>query len=385
MNFHLEPETKESIKAFSISGMIIVLFFVLLTNLKLIGEGIATVAQVLTPFLLGIIFSFILMPLRDLVEHKLLKDIKWKQKAKRKVSVLVSMIVMLFVIVAFFAILIPQLVSSVSTFAGNIGSYMDNAQQSLELIFNGDTALIAKFTSMVEDVVTEFSTWLASASGGITTIVTTIGSFVSGIINFFIGIIITMYILAGSERFKMQIKKVLYAVFSNKNAERISYVFRLTAEMFYRFIFGKGIDSLIIGIICYIGCLILRIPYAVMIGFIVGITNMIPVFGPFIGAIPCAVILVMINWVKSLEFLIFILVLQQFDGNILGPYILGDAVGLPTLWVMFAIIVGGSLFGIVGMFAGVPAFAVIYTLIRQWTYKRLKEKNLDASMNRSNV
>ena len=146
--------------------------------------------------------------------------------------------------------------------------------------------------------------------------------------------------------------------------------------MFYKFFFGKAMDSLIIGILCYICCTFMRMPYAVMIAVIVGITNVIPVFGPFLGAIPCMIILVMINWVKALEFMVFIVILQQIDGNIIGPYILGDAVGLPTLWVMFAIIVGGALFGVVGMFLGVPTFAVIYTLIKEWTHNRLESKKL---------
>ena len=155
------------------------------------------------------------------------------------------------------------------------------------------------------------------------------------------------------------------------------YVGRLSVRLFNSFIAGKAVDSLIIGIVCWLVVTILQMPYAPMIGFIVGITNMIPVFGPFIGAIPCLIILLIINPWQSLEFLIFIIILQQIDGNIIGPHILGDSMGLPTLWVMFAIIVGGALFGVVGMFLGVPIFSVIYTLVANALNRRMMENQID--------
>ena len=146
--------------------------------------------------------------------------------------------------------------------------------------------------------------------------------------------------------------------------------------MFNSFIFGKALDSLIIGIITWFCMYLMKMPYTPLIAVVVGVTNMIPVFGPFLGAVPCIIILVIIDPIKALEFAIFILILQQIDGNIIGPRILGDSMGLPTLWIMFAIIVGGALFGVVGMFLGVPLFSVIYVLIRDWIYGRLADKNI---------
>ena len=200
---------------------------------------------------------------------------------------------------------------------------------------------------------------------------------VSKALSVFIGLIIMFYLLLDEEKFKHQVKKLAYGAFPEKAGDEIMYVGRLSVRMFNSFIAGKAVDSLIIGIVCWLVVTILQMPYAPMIGFIVGITNMIPVFGPFIGAIPCLIILLIINPWQSLEFLIFIIILQQIDGNIIGPHILGDSMGLPTLWVMFAIIVGGALFGVVGMFLGVPIFSVIYTLVANALNRRMMENQID--------
>ena len=306
----------------------------------------------------------------------MLKKYKISQKAKRKIGVAVSIIAMLLIIIAFFWLLIPQMASSIATFIGNLSDYISNGQKLLEQFNGGDTEVSDVLINALYSGADALAKWMTTASGGLSSIVGYVGDIVSNITNFLIGIVIALYLLLDSEKFTLQLRKVTYSIFPVNFARWLSSVCRLTTDMFYKFISGKAIDSLIIGIICYIGCKILNMPYAVLIAVIIGVTNMIPVFGPFIGAVPCLLILVMIDPIKSLEFLIFIVVLQQCDGNIIGPYILGDAVGLPTFWVMFAIIVGGALFGFVGMFIGVPSFAVIYTLLKRNVENRLKEKNL---------
>ena len=189
--------------------------------------------------------------------------------------------------------------------------------------------------------------------------------------------VVSFYLLLDEEKFLLQFDKVLYTVCSLDHAERITYVTGLTGKMFNRFIFGKAFDSLIIGVICWICMIIMKMPYAPLIGFVVGITNMIPVFGPFLGAIPCILILVIINPWKALEFAVFVLILQQIDGNIIGPRILGDSMGLPSLWIMVAIIVGGALFGVTGMFVGVPVFSVIYILVKEKVNRSLRIRKLN--------
>lgn len=375
-NFHLKPETKEAVIALSLSGIIIVSFYLLVSHLSVVSGLFSSAIGVLMPFIYGIFISFLLMPLRDIVEKKWLKNVKWSDKAKHNAAVVVCMVFLVLVIVAFFSILIPQLSSSIQNFIRNIGSYLRNAQQLLSNL----SGYYPEMTTRLMELLTDFSDFLTkqltSLDGAVGGIVVTIGNVVSGVINFLIGIIITVYLLIDSERFKLQLKKVMFAIFPTKYGNHLVHISNLATDMFYKFFFGKAMDSLIIGILCYICCTIMKMPYAVMIAVIVGITNIIPVFGPFLGAIPCFIILVMIDWVKALEFLVFIVILQQVDGNIIGPYILGDAVGLPTLWVMFAIIVSGAMFGIVGMFLGVPVFAVIYALVREWTHNRLEEKKI---------
>lgn len=377
MNFKLKPETKEAVVAFSLSGIIIVSFYLLVSNMNILTNALGAVIKVLMPFLYGIFFSFLLMPLRDLVEHKWLKDKKMSQTAKRKIAVAICMVFMILVIVGFFSVLIPQLSSSIQTFVRNISKYLRNAETLLANINGYAPDFVTKITQLLSDLADMLTDSLTDLGGGFGGIVTTISTVVNGVVNFFIGIIITIYLLADSEKFTSQLRRIIFAIFPTKVGKHIGHVTRLATDMFYKFFSGKALDSLIIGIICYICCTIMRMPYAVMIAVIVGVTNVIPVFGPFLGAVPCFIILVMIDWVKALEFIVFIVILQQIDGNIIGPYILGDAVGLPTLWVMFAIIVGGAMFGIVGMFLGVPTFAVIYTLVREWTNDRLKEKQLN--------
>ena len=190
------------------------------------------------------------------------------------------------------------------------------------------------------------------------------------------GIVVAVYILYDRDKFYLQIKKVLYVCFPKNNVDKIRSVVKLSSKMFNNFIVGKLIDSLIIGLICYICMTLLGFEFAMLISFIVGCTNIIPIFGPFIGAVPGFVILFIVNPVDSLWFILFIIALQQFDGNVLGPKILGDSMGIPTLYVVFAIVVGGGLFGILGMFLGVPILSIIYVLVKGYVESKIKEKNI---------
>ena len=373
---NLKEETQESIKAFAIAGMIIVLFFQLMNNLPWLAKAIGGAFNALMPFIFGIIFAFIVAPLRRFVEEQALADVQWKKQTKRRVAVTAAMLVLLAGIVIFFAILIPQLASSLSVFIASFDGYVQTMRQLIEQI-NSGAPEIAQFLSNGISVLGEQLTrWLTGAQGGLAQILSYSISVARGILNFFIGVIITMYLLLDEEKFILQIKKFVYGVFDQDRADNLMHIMNLTAKTFNNFIFGKFVDSLIIGVICYICVSLMKMPYAPLIAFVVGVTNMIPVFGPFIGAVPSALILLIIDPILAMEFLVFILILQQIDGNIIGPHILSDAVGLPTLWVMFAIIVGGAMFGVVGMFVGIPIFSVIYTLTEDWIHRRLKEKKI---------
>lgn len=373
MKIKLNEQTKENIKAYTISGVLIVTAIFIFKNFDLYGKFISSFIGTLMPFILGFAFAFILIPLRRWIEEKLFVNLKWKFSTKRKLAVFLSMIVFVVVVASFFMVLIPQLVSSAKTLINSFDGYVNTFSALLNNIqVNEDYVSI--FNSAMEAIESFFTSIISGENNVISTVVSYSVSFVSSVFNVFIALIITIYLLADEERFKSQITRTIRAIFGKQISNHIFYVGRLTSRMFNSFIFGKALDSLIIGIICWIGTTILQMPYATLISFIVGLTNMIPVFGPFIGAIPCIFILLFISPIKALEFTIFVFALQQVDGNIIGPKILGDSLGLPALWVMFAIIVGGGLFGILGMFFGVPLFSVIYVLIRDAVNKKLESE-----------
>lgn len=378
MKINLNEQTKENIKAYTLSGIFIVITFFIFKNISIILKFLSSFWNTLMPFVLGFAFAFILIPLRRFIENDLFKKLSWTKKTKRNVSVCITMIVFAIVIASFFIVLIPQLISSAKTLISSFDGYVNTftsffeqfeIQEEYRTIFDG---LIAALESFVNSLV-------SGEKNVISTIVSYSVSFISSVFNVFIALIITIYLLVDEERFKNQVSRVIRAVFGKTISKNIFYVSNLTSKMFNSFIFGKAFDSLIIGIICWIGTALLHMPYATLISFIVGLTNMIPVFGPFIGAVPCIFILLFISPIKALEFTIFVFALQQVDGNIIGPKILGDSLGLPALWVMFAIIVGGGLFGILGMFFGVPLFSVIYVLIRDSVNKKLKEEEENGS------
>ncbi|MDO4413958.1 MAG: AI-2E family transporter [Erysipelotrichaceae bacterium] len=374
---HLSPETKEKIFAFTISGVLVVIFYVMMNHLNVLTGVFGLFLKAISPFLYGLLFTFIMLPLRKLIEERLLKDRNLEAKTKRKIAVAISMIAFLLIMTGFFVLLIPQLLDSIKVFVDSIGGYVRTIQTMIASLDAYNPGLADYLEKLVSTAGTALSEWLTGAQGGMSRILSYSINFAKSVLNFFIGMIISVYLLYDDERFKKQIKMILFGYLNEKRASNILHLLRLTKDTFNRFIFGKFIDSLIIGVICYICILIMRMPYAPLIAVVIGLTNMIPVFGPFIGAIPCIFILLIISPLKAVEFAVFILILQQIDGNLIGPYILGDAVGLPTLWVMFAIIVGGAMLGVIGMFIGVPVFSVLFELTKERVQNNLISRKIN--------
>ena len=201
----------------------------------------------------------------------------------------------------------------------------------------------------------------------------------TGVMKLILGCIVAIYVLYSKEKFSGQSKKVMFALFPKRFTIRFLDIVSQTDRMFSNFIFGKFLDSLIVGVLCFIGMTILQIPYAMLIAVIITVFNLIPFFGPIIGAVPSALLILLVDPLKALWFIILIVVLQQLDGNVLGPMILGNQTGLSGFWVTFAIITFGGLFGFFGMIIGVPTFAVIYSLIRLFIENRLKAKGMPVS------
>ena len=288
---------------------------------------------------------------------------------------------MLAVIAALVYLILPQLYSSLETIVINSPVYIDNATQWLTRILEDYPEIEDYATKALGDVNQFLTNWLQS------TVLPELGNLLSNvgagvyyvlmaIYNLVIGIIVSIYLLNNKETFKANAKRGLYTIFSVESTKKFLDGLAFADKTFMGFIKGKLLDSAIIGLICYIGCALLRMPYAMLISVIVGVTNIIPFFGPFIGAIPSALLVLLVDPLKCLIFIIFIIVLQQVDGNIIGPKVLGSSIGINGFWVMFSIILGAGVFGFWGMLLGVPVFVVIYTIINNNMDKKLKRSDL---------
>ncbi len=374
MKINVNDRIRENIISYTVSGFLIVLFWFLFHSFGTISAFLTKVLKALIPFLLGGVLAMLLMPVRKRTEE-FLQTSKMSAGARRKVAVAISMTIFMLMITSFFIILIPQLYDSFRTLIGSLDGYMTSFGKMISNI-HLDPEVINYLNSLWGELVTLVRGWVSNVTVILSKIVSYSFNVVSAIFDFFIAIIISFYLLLDTERFTAQMKKLIYAVLAKSSADSLYDVFHLTNKMFNSFVYGKMIDSLIIGIICAVCLSIMRMPYTALISFIVGLTNMIPVFGPFIGAVPCILILLIISPAKALEFGIFVLILQQVDGNIIGPRILGDSLGLPALWVMFAILLGGAMFGIIGMFLGVPLFSVVYFLVSEKVNKILRERRI---------
>ncbi len=377
MKVNFSSKVRENVVSLVLSGIILLTFYFIVKNFNVLRHFFSFLNGILFPFILGFAIAFLLMPVMKLIEEKLLGKVNFSFSIKRKISAFSSVILMFVIIYVLLSLVIPQIISSVITLANQLHDYIELTSVFVEdmmMKYNLDSTYLTGLLDTSEDVLQQAITLVINYLPQVINNSVKVFSF---IINIFVSIIVAVYILLGKEKFEHQFKKLLYALLSTKAVERILSIATLTGDMFNNFIVGKAIDSFIIGILCFIGMSLLKMDYSVLISCIIGITNIVPFFGPFIGAIPSVFILFIVDPVQAIWFLIFILLLQQFDGNILGPLILGNSTGLPGFWTMFAIVVGGGLFGITGMFFGVPFFAVIYTLTKEWIDARLKEKQIE--------
>jgi predicted PurR-regulated permease PerM len=293
--------------------------------------------------------------------------------------------VLIAVLGALVYMILPQLYSSIETIITNSPTYLENLRawvdQTLKDFPSLADYLEERLSALSENLTQNLFSWvqenvLPKLGGFVTNVTSGVYSVVRAVYNLVIGMIVSVYLLNGIEGYGAAFKRLLYSVLNIENAEKLLEGIRFTDRTFMGFINGKLLDSAIVGLICYIVCAILNMPYALLVSVIVGVTNIIPFFGPFIGAIPSAFIILMVSPVKCLIFILFIVVLQQVDGNFIGPKILGSSIGISGFWVMFSIILGGGLFSFWGMLLGVPVFVVIYTLFNNIVEQRLKRSDL---------
>lgn len=369
-----------------------ILFYMALNYIPVLGSALGSLLKILSPFIWGLVISYLLNPLTKVMEKQaffpLISSINRRRGRKssgkglaRGLSVFVSEIVLLAVLTALVYLIIPQLYNSIEMIVQNSNIYITNITDWVTRLLEDYPEIEQYVSSMLGEVNKDLMEWLkTSVLPGLGNIVTNVTAGVYylliGIYNLIIGIIVSVYILSNMEGFLAGAKRLLYSLFRLETAEKIREGVAFTDQTFMGFINGKLLDSAIVGLICYIVCAILNMPYALLVSVIVGVTNIIPFFGPFIGAVPSAIIILMVSPPKCLIFIVFVVILQQLDGNVIGPKILGNTIGINGFWVMFAIILGAGLFGFWGMLLGVPVFVVIYTAINSRISKRLIENDL---------
>lgn len=367
-----------------------ILLYYLIFHSSSLSQGLGTFIRIAMPILDGIILAYLLTPLVNGIERKVFLPFLKKQeielslknkKRMRAVSIIVTLVIVFFLIYAFFAMVIPQLWRSIESIIFQFPVYVNNLENFITKLLANNPDIDDFATNMLDRYSTQISNWLNTSvipqmNEVIRTLSLSVLGFLKSIWNLIIGFILSIYILASKENFCGQAKKLAYAFFERKTANSLINDFRFTHRTFSGFISGKILDSFIIGIICFACISLMDMPYAVLISVIIGVTNIIPFFGPYLGAIPSALLILLINPVKCVYFIIFILILQQFDGNFLGPKILGESTGLSGFWVIFSITIFGGLFGILGMIVGVPIFAVFYAFVRKIANSMLKKKHL---------
>jgi len=357
------------------------LFYGWITHFKAVNAAVAGVLSPLKPIFGGLFLAYLLMPILRRVEKTF--DRCWKgyrtMKHRRVISMTVSYLLVLLVLTLFIMIVLPRVAESITQLTQQIRTYASAAEG-----WANKLAASLPEDVMPEDIASELSelarnavtTLFSFLNASLPVLLISVKNVGSSVIGFFISVVVSIYMLADKERFAAQSKKILYALLSRPHVENFLELAHTADRMFGSFLTGKIIDSIIVGILCFIGLSVLRIPNAVLVSFIVGVTNIIPYFGPFIGAIPSFLLIAIVSPMKGLIFLVFVLVLQQLDGNIIGPKILGNTTGLSSFWVMVAILFFGGIFGVVGMVIGVPLLGVIYWWVRLALTNRLAAKGL---------
>ncbi|MCI8577940.1 MAG: AI-2E family transporter [Lachnospiraceae bacterium] len=374
----------------ALSGVVLVVF--LLVEFDGVMDAAGTVTGILAPILYGAVFAYLLAPvynwIRNLVVHATERIITSPEKRKgfgSFIATIVSVVMWILAVFGIISMMIPQLWESVMGIVEALPAGFMNLQRWLEQVLADNPDMeetVMEYYSMAvgylqnwvtNDVVPNLRKIIGEVSNGVFT-------FLNVIKNMLIGIIVMVYLLNMKEKLLTQMKMILYSICPVKLANKLLEEGRYVHQIFGGFIIGKLVDSLIIGIMCFVLLNVMKMPYVLLISVIIGVTNVIPFFGPFIGAIPSAFLILLVSPVKCLYFVIFILLLQQFDGNILGPKILGDSTGLSSFWVLFSILLFGGLFGFVGMIIGVPTFAVIYKLVTELVTYRLGKRRLSADI-----
>ena len=365
-----------------------ILLLAVVLNLEAFGGILKTVGDVLSPLVIGLVLAYLLNPLMNFMDRRLLPFLRKRnmkenraKKLSRGVSLVFALLVFGILVYEFCALLLPQLYESIMGIVNNFSTYYGSVTRWV-MRFLADNPDIqdyaADLMNNMYNLLVNFVTnsLLPNIETIVTSLTSSVMSVVGAALDLLIGLCAAVYMLASRDTFLAQSKKLVAALFKEKTADHILDLGRRIHKVFSGFIIGKILDSLIIGVLCYVGMLILKLPYPALIATVVGVTNVIPFFGPFIGAIPSIFLILLVNPMQAVYFAIFVLALQQLDGNVIGPRILGDTIGISGFWVLVSITVAGGLFGFAGMLLGVPVFAVLYMLVGDFVNTKLRGKGM---------
>lgn len=370
-------------------GLALLFVAYLFRNSGIIFSGLGVFIGICAPFILGGVIAFIMKIPLNFLERKVFDKIKNEkfQKHKRSISIAVSFIVIILVIFLISAIIMPQLINSFNELRKSLPSFLQMAidkTRQIPYLNNYSEKLQAEYDNLSwNEIFNKAKSFVKSdekSSYILNSALSTASSIVGGLVSFFLALITSIYVLAEKERLGYQATRICYSFFDNKVANKIIHVFHLLHENFFGFIRGQLTVATFIGIATFICSLILRMPNAATLGVIIGVTDLVPIIGPFLGGAMAFVMIVIEDPTKGLAFIILIVILQQIESNLVYPKLVGKEVGLPSLWTLVAITIGGSLFGVVGMWAFIPLASTIYALIKEYTEYKIDEKNLDLRM-----
>ena len=387
---------KENTKQIIKIVVIAIVLLVALLNIIQIWEIFKVFLNILSPFIWGLAIAFILNIFMTFYENKLFKSRKAKKNnnkelkqkkngIKRVCSIALSIITIIAVITIIMLLIIPQFVEVIKNLVINIPDYLENFK-----FFAMDiTEKVPEINNFIQNIQIDteaLRNGIINISKDVLNVtINQVSNLFSNVVNFFIAIVFAVYILANKERLKVQAKEFIYARLDKEKADYILKVSRLSRDSFRNFLTGQAKEAVILGVLCAIGMLILGIPYAGPIGALTALTAFVPIVGAFIGGFIGAVLIVAVDPIKAVIFIIFIIVLQQVEGNLIYPHVVGKNIGLPSIWVLVAITIGGSLFGIMGMIVGLPILSIIYAIVTENTKNKIKEKGLEEKYENTQV
>lgn len=390
-DYLLRSNFATGIMLFCVIAACIALYFIL-HNASVIVYGLSICLKAIMPVIYGLVIAFILNPIMVFIENFLLTVIQGRKELSQKIkghirmiSVLLAVIFAIWCVYVLIKMILPQTIDSIymlvqdlpeqsATFSNKVLSYIEARRGYSDTVDNAINHATVYFNNWLKnDLLTSVTSITKNLASGVFGVVNVVYKF---IYNVLLGLIVAVYVLLSKEKFAGQSKKLMYGLFKPTHANTIIHYLRKSNDIFVGFIIGKIIDSAIIGILCFAVTSIFSIPYAILISFIIGVTNVIPVFGPFIGAVPSCLLVLIVNPMQALYLAIIILLLQQLDGNVIGPKILGNSIGISAFWVLFSILLFGNLFGVPGMIVGVPIFAIFYLIVKDIIESILAKKHL---------